>query len=422
MQIYNYGLWNAQSDDSMQGGYNGGASLFDNFGTFRKTGNSGTTILDGNVVFNNTGTLDAQLGNISLQGSCDLTNGTLNFGISSLTNYGTITLTGAASLTGTVSANLNNGYQPVGGNSFTNLYYDSYTGAFTNAVLPSLDAWSTNYNPTYFVLDAINARPVFAASASNLYLVDELAALTVTNSATDLESPPQTLTYSLMAGPNGIVVNPATGLLTWTPQQTNSPSTNTVVVSVLNNGTPPLNATLTYTIVVVEVNVAPVLPSSSVKTITVQEPFSITNSATEPNIHSATAGYLLLAPPAGAAINSSGVITWTPAQNQSLTTNTIRTVVTNSNPFDLVNPHLSSTNTIVVTVLPNTAPTNIVAFHSAGNNLTLNWPADHAGWRLEVQTNTLLGNWVTFPGSSATNLEIIPIAPTNSVFFRLMYP
>jgi len=421
-QIYNYGVWNAQSDNDFQGGYNGGVTLFDNFGTFRKSGSTGDTILDGNVVFNNTGTLDSQYGNISLQGAYNLTNGTLNFGISGLTNYGTITLSGAASLTGAISANLNNGYQPVGGNSFTNLYYDSYTGGFTNAVLPSLDAWSTNYDSTSFVLEALNARPIFVASASNLYVVDELTALTVTNTATDLESPPQTLTYSLTAGPSGIVVNPVTGLLTWTPPQTNSPSTNTIVVSVLNNGTPPLSATLTYTIVVVEVNVAPILPSSSVKTITVQEPFSITNSATEPNIHSATAGYMLLAPPAGAAINSNGVITWTPAQNQSLTTNTIRTVVTNTNPFDAVNPHLSSTNTIVVTVLPNAAATNLVALRSAGNNLTLSWPADHAGWRLELQTNSLSGTWATFPGSSATNLEIIPIALTNSVFFRMIYP
>src|ERR1035438_2693241 len=40
-QIYNYGLWNAQSDNIFQGGYQGGKTLFDNFGTFRKSGNTG---------------------------------------------------------------------------------------------------------------------------------------------------------------------------------------------------------------------------------------------------------------------------------------------------------------------------------------------------------------------------------------------
>jgi hypothetical protein len=44
-----------------------------------------------------------------------------------------------------------------------------------------------------------------------------------------------------------------------------------------------------------------------------------------------------------------------------------------------------------------------------------------------VQTNALsvgLGtNWVTWPGSAATNAISIPANPTNpSVFFRLVYP
>ena len=63
----------------------------------------------------------------------------------------------------------------------------------------------------------------------------------------------------------------------------------------------------------------------------------------------------------------------------------------------------------------------------SGSTLTLSWPLDHQGWRLEVQTNTLntgLGtNWFTWPNS--TNLTTVPItldptAPT--VFFRLVYP
>jgi hypothetical protein len=153
-QIYNYGLWNAQSDNGFVGGNNGGATLFDNFGIFRKTGNTGTTTLDSGVVFNNTGTLDSQFGNITLQGSLSLTQGTLNFGISSLTNYGTISLAGAANL-GALTANLNNGYLPAIGNAFTNLYYGSLAGPFTAAVLPPPDAWVTNYTATYFYLKVL---------------------------------------------------------------------------------------------------------------------------------------------------------------------------------------------------------------------------------------------------------------------------
>ena len=65
-QIYNYGLWNAQSDNSFIGGYNSGTTLFDNFGTFLKSGNTGVTTLDSAVVFNNTGTVNVQSGTLDI--------------------------------------------------------------------------------------------------------------------------------------------------------------------------------------------------------------------------------------------------------------------------------------------------------------------------------------------------------------------
>jgi len=64
---------------------------------------------------------------------------------------------------------------------------------------------------------------------------------------------------------------------------------------------------------------------------------------------------------------------------------------------------------------------------SVGDQLTLAWPADHIGWRLEVQTNALatgLGtNWVDVIGAVATNVMTMPINPANGgVFFRLVFP
>jgi autotransporter-associated beta strand protein len=73
-----------------------------------------------------------------------------------------------------------------------------------------------------------------------------------------------------------------------------------------------------------------------------------------------------------------------------------------------------------------TNPTNITVTASSGS-LTLSWPADHTGWRLEAQTNSLsVGvshNWTTVPGSTTTNSMIFPInTAEGSVFFRLVYP
>jgi autotransporter-associated beta strand protein len=74
----------------------------------------------------------------------------------------------------------------------------------------------------------------------------------------------------------------------------------------------------------------------------------------------------------------------------------------------------------------NTNPTNIV-FSASGGTLTLSWPADHTGWRLEVQTNPLtMGlntNWFTVPNSTTVNSVSIPMDVTRgSIFYRLVYP
>jgi autotransporter-associated beta strand protein len=70
-----------------------------------------------------------------------------------------------------------------------------------------------------------------------------------------------------------------------------------------------------------------------------------------------------------------------------------------------------------------TNPTNIT-FVVLGNTLTLSWPADHLGWILQSQTNTLnVGNWFDVAGSSSATNAVITINPANpAVFFRLRSP
>lgn len=76
---------------------------------------------------------------------------------------------------------------------------------------------------------------------------------------------------------------------------------------------------------------------------------------------------------------------------------------------------------VVSTVLQ--VPTNIVLSVS-GTSLKLSWPADHIGWRLQMQTNGLAStNWVDVPGASLTNDVTLPVDATKgNVFYRLVYP
>jgi MBG domain len=86
----------------------------------------------------------------------------------------------------------------------------------------------------------------------------------------------------------------------------------------------------------------------------------------------------------------------------------------------------SATNTLEITSSVNTTPTNITS-SVVGNQLTLAWPADHIGWRLQAQTNTLdagiTATWFDVGGSTTTNEVTITIDAANpAVFFRMIYP
>jgi glucose/arabinose dehydrogenase len=70
------------------------------------------------------------------------------------------------------------------------------------------------------------------------------------------------------------------------------------------------------------------------------------------------------------------------------------------------------------------APVRLTA-QLSGNLLDISWPAQ--GGRLETQTNGpgigIGTNWVTVPGSTATNRVVVPIDPAaGSVFYRLALP
>ena len=93
-----------------------------------------------------------------------------------------------------------------------------------------------------------NAAPVLAANSNRTLTAGQT--LTLTNLATDANSPPQTLTFNLLAAPAGMTLNPTNGILSWRPTIAQSPTTNTISVVVTDNGTPPLSATNNFTVTV----------------------------------------------------------------------------------------------------------------------------------------------------------------------------
>jgi hypothetical protein len=194
----------------------------------------------------------------------------------------------------------------------------------------------------------VNVAPALAAQVNRT--IAELTTLRLTNTATDADLPANTLTYSLIAPPPGATISPA-GVITWTPSETQGPGTNVVTTVVTDNGSPPLSATNSFVVVVTEMNSAPVLPVQTNRTVPNQVAMVVTNTATDSDIPANNLTYSLVNPPTGAAIDTNGIINWTPTAAQTGTTNLITTIVADDGT-----PSLSATNQFTVVVSSSNSP------------------------------------------------------------------
>jgi hypothetical protein len=100
----------------------------------------------------------------------------------------------------------------------------------------------------HFGLTLAQGPPVLGALSNRL--VNPGQALAFTNTATDTDTPAQTLAWSLTQSPPGAAIGSNTGVFTWRPSVTNAGSTNPVTVRVTDNGTPNLSASRQFLITV----------------------------------------------------------------------------------------------------------------------------------------------------------------------------
>ena len=177
--------------------------------------------------------------------------------------------------------------------------------------------------------------------------VDEQTTLSLPLSATDPDAS-DTLTWQSGSSlPSGLNLDSATGLLTWTPDESQGPGAYVVTVIVRDNGTPGRSDTNTFVIVVNEVNRPPVLSAISNQAAFVLESLVIASAASDPDIPTNSLHFSLgSGAPANANINpTNGVFSWTPARNQGGTSNAITLVVTDDG-----SPPRSTSNTFSVVV------------------------------------------------------------------------
>ncbi len=219
----------------------------------------------------------------------------------------------------------------------------SFTLVVTDSGSPSLSA-TQSFD---VVVTRVNTRPSITPPPA-LISVDEQTTLSLPLSAVDPDLPQQTLTWQLAPGaPTGLSLNPATGLLMWTPTEAQGPSNYVVRVIVRDNGTPSLSDSNALTIVVNEVNRPPVLDAISNQVAYVLAPLVVRITASDPDIPANTLRFSLdPGAPAGARIDpATGLFTWMPTRAQAASSNTITIRVTDNGL-----PTLSDTKTFTVIV------------------------------------------------------------------------
>ena len=123
-------------------------------------------------------------------------------------------------------------------------------------------------------------------------------------------------TFSLSGEPAGASIDPLTGEFTWTPTEAQGPGDYSFTITVTDDyPVLPSSDSITVNIHVDEVNTAPTIDPIPDQTITELAPFSYQTQVTDPDIPSSLSYSLIGAPP-GALIDSSGLITWTPTEEQ----------------------------------------------------------------------------------------------------------
>ncbi|HXJ76242.1 MAG TPA: putative Ig domain-containing protein, partial [Candidatus Dormibacteraeota bacterium] len=220
--------------------------------------------------------------------------------------------------------------------------------------------------------------------------IDELTTLLVTNRATDLDLPPQTLQFALVSAPSGVALDALTGVLQWTPTEAQGPSVNPITVRVFDSGTPSLSATQTFTITVNEANVPPVLAFIPDYSVSRNHLLTFTNAASDADLPAQNLTFALEGTvPTGATIGvTSGVFAWTPNGTQGPSTNILIITVTDSGT-----PPMNASRSFSVIVTVPSAPA-IRLTNNGDSTVTLEWdPAGGETYQVQFKDDLGTSNW-----------------------------
>jgi hypothetical protein len=277
---------------------------------------------------------------------------------------------------------------------------------------PSLGATQT----VQITVNEVNNAPVLAPILSQN--ISEGSTLIVTNSATDPDNAQQLLTFSLGNGaPEGMSIDPATGLITWTPTEAQGPGNYTIVVNVTDDGAPPLSDSKSFSVFVSEFNLPPEISFASNWIVWAEDLLTFTAVATDPDLP-AQMKLFSIDPggPADAHLDpATGLFTWTPSV-ANVGTNTMVLRVTDNGA-----PPASATGVLQVVVLPPLHARVSVSDHTA--SITFDTIAGRT-YRVEYKSNLADSSWLQLGSDTLANSTSLTfqdaLVDNQPRFYRIM--
>ncbi len=145
--------------------------------------------------------------------------------------------------------------------------------------------------------------------------LDEQTPLSVSASATDPDLPANALTFSLVSPPSGMMIDPGSGAISWTPDEAQGSNTYTIKVVVTDDSPLAINATQIsitneFMVTVNESNRPPVVGALADYTVNAGQTVGFTATATDPDLPAHVLLFSLVSPPSGATMNGSGLFNW----------------------------------------------------------------------------------------------------------------
>jgi hypothetical protein len=274
----------------------------------------------------------------------------------------------------------------VGANSVVVIVSDGNGGNDTQSF--AITVSNTNDAPS------ITSTPVIMATEEVQYTYDV--------EANDPED--DTLTYSLSTFPAGMAIDTASGLITWTPTNSQVGANSVVVLVSDGNGG---NDTQSFTITVANTNDAPTITSTPITSATEDEVYVYDVEATDIDV-SDTLSYSLTSYPIGMSIDeTTGVISWTPT-NAQVGTNSVTVLVSDGNSG-------TDSQTFTITVTNANDPPTIISASITTATEDTQYSYDVEATDLDVG-DTLIFSLTTYPAGMTidSSTGLILWTPTNS--------